>query len=69
MLLFYVNHFYMACFDFKQIELIISRHHMDIEPVRKILFGVFFFFFIFEPRHEKTNVLHMQKQRRRSASR
>ena len=23
----------------------------------------------FEPRHEKTNILHMQKQRRRSASR
>ena len=23
----------------------------------------------FEPRHEKTNVLHMRKQRRRSASR
>ena len=25
--------------------------------------------FLLEPRHEKTNVLHMQKQRRRSASR
>ena len=25
--------------------------------------------FSFEPRHEKTNVLHMRKQRRRSASR
>ena len=24
---------------------------------------------LIEPRHEKTNVLHMQKQRRRSASR
>ena len=24
---------------------------------------------IIEPRHEKTNILHMQKQRRRSASR
>ena len=25
--------------------------------------------FLFEPRHEKTNVLHMRKQRSRSASR
>ena len=25
--------------------------------------------FLFEPRHEKTNILHMRKQRRRSASR
>ena len=24
---------------------------------------------VYEPRHEKTNVLHMRKQRRRSASR
>ena len=24
---------------------------------------------IYEPRHEKTNILHMRKQRRRSASR
>ena len=47
MLRFYVNHFNMACFGFKQIELILSRHHIDKEPVQKILFGVFFFLFIF----------------------
>ena len=37
-----------------------------------IVFGVFYgkpFFVIFEPRHGKTGFLHMQKQRRRSASR
>ena len=32
----------------------------------KVTFGLEYI--SFEPRHEKTNILHMQKQRRRSAS-
>ena len=39
--------------------------------LRKFKCSVICFCFIrtFEPRHEKTNILHMRKQRRRSASR
>ena len=32
-------------------------------------FSIYTGIIINEPRHEKTNILHMQKQRRRSASR
>ena len=31
--------------------------------------GVTYMYKEYEPRHEKTNILHMRKQRRRSASR
>ena len=48
---------------------------LDIQPTDRercnmlIVLLVVRFYTLFEPRHEKTGFLHMQKQRRRSASR